>query len=203
MRCRNVSSDPGSSFRAGTFGGGGAGGLPRISRITHAPRFTGVVVVLPSLFMGSLIIEAFFGIPGLGNYTIEGIALPATTTENAYADTPFRSTNRETASVDAGMDQSVRPGAAVTLNAAATNPNGAGLIYAWTQTAGTTVALASNGPTATFTAPSRIGALQFRVTVADGSPELPTDTVTMNVTTGGPVTVAWPDDRIYRLAQSA
>lgn len=37
------------------------------------PILTGVVVILPSLFMGSLIIEAFFGIPGLGSYTIDAI----------------------------------------------------------------------------------------------------------------------------------
>jgi peptide/nickel transport system permease protein len=37
------------------------------------PILTGVVVVLPSLFLGSLITEAFFGIPGLGSYTIEAI----------------------------------------------------------------------------------------------------------------------------------
>jgi peptide/nickel transport system permease protein len=34
---------------------------------------TGVVVVIPTLFMGSLIMESFFGIPGLGSYTIEAI----------------------------------------------------------------------------------------------------------------------------------
>jgi peptide/nickel transport system permease protein len=37
------------------------------------PILTGVVVVLPLLFMGSLITESFFGIPGLGSYTIEAI----------------------------------------------------------------------------------------------------------------------------------
>ncbi|MGB1880111.1 MAG: ABC transporter permease [Gammaproteobacteria bacterium] len=37
------------------------------------PILTGVVVLLPSLFLGSLITEAFFGIPGLGSYTIEAI----------------------------------------------------------------------------------------------------------------------------------
>lgn len=37
------------------------------------PILTGVVVILPSLFLGSLITEAFFGIPGLGSYTIEAI----------------------------------------------------------------------------------------------------------------------------------
>ena len=37
------------------------------------PILTGVVVVLPLLFMGSLVIESFFGIPGLGSYTIDAI----------------------------------------------------------------------------------------------------------------------------------
>ena len=37
------------------------------------PILTGAVVVIPLLFMGSLISESFFGIPGLGSYTIEAI----------------------------------------------------------------------------------------------------------------------------------
>ncbi len=37
------------------------------------PILTGVVVVLPLLFTGSLITESFFGIPGLGSYTIDAI----------------------------------------------------------------------------------------------------------------------------------
>jgi peptide/nickel transport system permease protein len=37
------------------------------------PILTGVVVVIPLLFMGSLITEAFFAIPGLGSYTIDAI----------------------------------------------------------------------------------------------------------------------------------
>jgi len=37
------------------------------------PILTGIVVVLPLLFMGSLITESFFGIPGLGSYTIDAI----------------------------------------------------------------------------------------------------------------------------------
>ncbi len=37
------------------------------------PILTGVVVVLPVLFMGSLVTESFFGIPGLGSYTIDAI----------------------------------------------------------------------------------------------------------------------------------
>jgi peptide/nickel transport system permease protein len=37
------------------------------------PILTGVVVVIPSLFLGSLLYESFFGIPGLGSYTIDAI----------------------------------------------------------------------------------------------------------------------------------
>jgi peptide/nickel transport system permease protein len=37
------------------------------------PILTGVVVTIPLLFMGSLISESFFGIPGLGSYTIDAI----------------------------------------------------------------------------------------------------------------------------------
>jgi peptide/nickel transport system permease protein len=37
------------------------------------PILTGVVVVIPLLFLGSLLAESFFGIPGLGSYTIDAI----------------------------------------------------------------------------------------------------------------------------------
>ncbi|OGT37310.1 MAG: peptide ABC transporter permease [Gammaproteobacteria bacterium RIFCSPHIGHO2_12_FULL_38_14] len=37
------------------------------------PILTGVVVIIPTLFMGSLIMESFFSIPGLGSYTIDAI----------------------------------------------------------------------------------------------------------------------------------
>jgi peptide/nickel transport system permease protein len=37
------------------------------------PILTGSVVVIPLLFMGSLLAESFFGIPGLGSYTIDAI----------------------------------------------------------------------------------------------------------------------------------
>lgn len=37
------------------------------------PIMTGIVVILPLLFLGSLLTESFFGIPGLGSYTIDAI----------------------------------------------------------------------------------------------------------------------------------
>lgn len=40
---------------------------------TLLPILTGVVVIIPSLFMGSLVLESFFGVPGLGSYIIDAI----------------------------------------------------------------------------------------------------------------------------------
>jgi len=37
------------------------------------PILTGVVVIIPLLFMGSLLLESFFSVPGLGSYTIDAI----------------------------------------------------------------------------------------------------------------------------------
>jgi len=57
-----------------------AKGLPeRIVLFRHVlknamlPILTGTVSAIPLLFMGSLIAESFFGIPGLGSYTIDAI----------------------------------------------------------------------------------------------------------------------------------
>ena len=44
-----------------------------VLRNAMLPILTGTVSALPLLFMGSLITESFFGIPGLGSYTIDAI----------------------------------------------------------------------------------------------------------------------------------
>jgi peptide/nickel transport system permease protein len=44
-----------------------------VLRNAMIPILTGVVVVIPSLFLGSLLLESFFAIPGLGSYTIDAI----------------------------------------------------------------------------------------------------------------------------------
>ncbi len=44
-----------------------------VLRNAMLPILTSTVAVLPMLFMGSLIMENFFGIPGLGSYTIDAI----------------------------------------------------------------------------------------------------------------------------------
>ena len=50
------------------------GAVPaRAARTASIPILTGVVVAIPMLFLGSLLAESFFGIPGLGSYTIDAI----------------------------------------------------------------------------------------------------------------------------------
>ena len=44
-----------------------------ILRNALIPIVTGIVVVLPLLFMGSLLLESFFAVPGLVSYTIDAI----------------------------------------------------------------------------------------------------------------------------------
>jgi peptide/nickel transport system permease protein len=44
-----------------------------VLRNALVPIVTGVVAVLPLLFLGSLLLESFFAVPGLGSYTIDAI----------------------------------------------------------------------------------------------------------------------------------
>jgi len=47
--------------------------LRHVLRNALLPILTATVSIIPLLFMGSLIAESFFGIPGLGSYTIDAI----------------------------------------------------------------------------------------------------------------------------------
>jgi len=47
--------------------------LKHVLKNAMLPILTSVVVIIPSLFMGSLVLESFFGVPGLGNYIIDAI----------------------------------------------------------------------------------------------------------------------------------
>jgi peptide/nickel transport system permease protein len=47
--------------------------IHHVLRNALIPILTGVVVIIPGLFLGSLVMESFFGIPGLGSYTIDAI----------------------------------------------------------------------------------------------------------------------------------
>gem|GEM_PF-3578102 len=97
-----------------------------------------------------------------------------TITVNADDDAP---------SVNAGADQVVEEGAVVSLGASATDPEGQGLTYTWTQTAGPSVALTgANGAAPSFSAPNMAANtdLTFQVAVSDGT-NTTYDTVTITV----------------------
>ena len=95
---------------------------------------------------------------------------------------------------DAGADQTVAEGAAVTLAGSGSDPEGQTLTYAWAQTdaTGTTVTL-TNAATATasFTAPAGLAAetdLEFTLTVGDGTTDA-TDAQAVTVTLVAPAQV--------------
>ena len=85
---------------------------------------------------------------------------------------------------DAGLDQSVAAGAAVTLSGSGSDPDGSVAGYAWTQTVGTTVSLGgASSATATFTAPAVTTrtTLTFRLTVTDDDGATGDDEATVTV----------------------
>ena len=110
-------------------------------------------------------------LPFDGDYILDGVALPATASANAYSGTAmFTSTNALVeiigTQVSAGADQQVDPGQRVTLSA----DSATGTSYSWSQVGGATVAMTRSGRTATFTAPDSPGAvLQFQVTATAAS----------------------------------
>jgi hypothetical protein len=95
----------------------------------------------------------------------------------------------------AGADAGAAPGQLVTLDGTGSSDPDAGdtLTYAWTQTAGTQVALSSAAAASpTFSAPLAAGTLTFSLTVSDGEAASAPDTVTITVvpfTGGAPVEV--------------
>ena len=84
---------------------------------------------------------------------------------------------------DAGPDQTVATGTAVTLTASgSSDPDEDTLTYSWTQTEGTTVTLSNTtAASPTFTAPSSPTTLTFEVTVTDGNGGSDSDTVSVVV----------------------
>ncbi|HET9863458.1 MAG TPA: PKD domain-containing protein [Steroidobacteraceae bacterium] len=84
---------------------------------------------------------------------------------------------------NAGADQTVSAGAAVSLAGSATDADGSIASYAWTQTSGPAVTLLNaNGATATFTAPASAATLGFDLTVTDNRGATHVDSVVVTVT---------------------
>ncbi len=89
---------------------------------------------------------------------------------------------------NAGSNQTVQPGATVTLNGSgSSDPNGKTLTYQWTQTGGTAVTLSSGTAVQpTFTAPSSPGTLTFQLVVNNGTSSSSPATVAVTVGTTTP-----------------
>ncbi|MEY3230128.1 MAG: hypothetical protein RL689_215, partial [Planctomycetota bacterium] len=91
--------------------------------------------------------------------------------------------DNDAAAADAGVDQTVDEGDVVSLAATATDPEGQGLTYAWTQVSGPAVTL-SGASTATpsFTAPEGLtnSSVVLQCSVSDGT-NTTVDTVTVTV----------------------
>ena len=107
--------------------------------------------------------------------------------------------------VNAGVDQTVDEGTIVVLSGTASDPDGAIVSYAWTQTGGTTAALAgADSVGAGFIAPDVITTetLTLRLTVTDNDGAEDSDEVSVTVTNDteinvvkyltGPVEHGWP-----------
>jgi hypothetical protein len=99
---------------------------------------------------------------------------------------------------NAGADQSVFKGGAVTLDGStSSDADGNSLSYRWTQSSGPTVSL-SSGTTSrpTFTAPAASGTLVFSLVVNDGRVDSTADTVQVTVANRAPVANAGTDATI-------
>jgi len=90
---------------------------------------------------------------------------------------------------DAGPDQTVASGAAVTLDGSgSSDPDGDALTYAWSQSSGPAVTLSdASAVMPTFTAPTGPATLAFDLQVCDPSNACDTDSVTINVNAPPPV----------------
>jgi hypothetical protein len=97
---------------------------------------------------------------------------------------------------NAGADQLVLTGAAVSLNGSGSDSDGSIATLAWTQTGGTAVTLtgAATG-TPTFTAPAAAATLEFSLTVTDNLGAARSDTVSVTVN-GAPVANAGADQSV-------
>ncbi|HEX8697680.1 MAG TPA: PKD domain-containing protein, partial [Myxococcaceae bacterium] len=148
-----------------------------------------------------------FVAPNVGTNTVLTFQLTANDGKGFATDT-VNITVRNTVNVapvaNAGLDQTVNEGTAVTLDGrGSSDPDGDTLTYAWAQIAGTPQVTLAGANTAqpTFTAPNVTAdaALTFRLTVSDGTLSH-TDTVVINVRdlsqNRAPVANAGPDQAV-------
>jgi Zn-dependent metalloprotease len=126
--------------------------------------------------------NASFTAPGTGGTTL---TFRLTVTDNNGAqgiDTVNVAVNAPP-TANAGADQTVNTGTAVTLSGSGADVDGSIASYSWTQTAGTSVTLSgANTASASFTAPAAADTLTFRLTVTDNDGATGQDDVVITVT---------------------
>ncbi len=112
----------------------------------------------------------------VGDGTTSSLVDSVTITINADNDAP---------TANAGVDQTVSEGDTVTLTGlASTDPEAQGLTYTWVQTSGPGVTLSNaNAARPTFTAPEGLTntAVQFSLTISDGTNTSSVDSVTVTI----------------------
>ncbi|MDH5692641.1 MAG: S8 family serine peptidase [Gammaproteobacteria bacterium] len=96
--------------------------------------------------------------------------------------------------VSAGADRLVQPGATVNLDVNPVGTTSTLTSFAWSQTAGTSVAMSnSTSKTPSFTAPIASGILSFQITAQDNLTQEGTDTINVEVENVAPVLGALSD----------
>ena len=116
------------------------------------------------------------------SYALEGsypAKVTAVNTRNSLIASTFVGVINSPPTANAGIDQVVLIDSLVSLSASASDPEGHGpLSYNWQQLSGPTVSLIGAGtPTVSFSAPSVLATLIFRLTVTDAYGKVATDTV--------------------------
>ena len=151
---------------------GGSPTMTLTGAATATTTFTVPELTGPTTLTFTLTVTDAGGSPGTGRASGTDVVV---VTINADNDLP---------TADAGTDQTVSEGDAVTLSGSGQDPENAALSYAWTQTGGTpTVTLTgATTTTATFSIPELTGAtaLTFQLTVTAGGASV-TDTVVVTV----------------------
>jgi len=146
-------------------------------------------------FAPDLVITTFTAPAGAGPLTF---ALTVTDTESLFdTDTTVVTVRNLAPTAEAGPDQEVNPGAAVTLDGSgSSDPNGDPLDYNWVQTGGTPVSFTPDLMITTFTAPASAGPLTFALTVTDTENLFDTDTTVVTVRNLAPTAEAGSDQEV-------
>jgi hypothetical protein len=180
--------DPGATV---TLDGSGSGDLNG-DALTYAWAQTGGTAVS---FTPALSITTFTAPSSAG-----ALAFALTVTDTGgltNADSTAVTVRNLGPTADAGPDQQVEPGAAVTLDGSgSSDPNGEPLVYYWAQTGGEAVTFTPALSVTTFTAPSGPGPLTFALTVTDTGDLSATDAVVVTGSDPAPEASAGPDQQV-------